>query len=155
MTNQLFINGHDAFTQWGVTMGEGFLEALDTPPALKEFQKNSSRAASGAQYLIDDVPVYDERELTLEFHIRGNSYEDFLTKKQAFFSELQNINVALKVPDLKARLYNSGHYIFLPITFNLIYTGKGISYNLSRSRKCCKFAAKFIEPDPSQRTYVS
>ena len=43
MTGELYINGKDAWTSWGVSMGDGFLDALDAPLQMKDYIESESR----------------------------------------------------------------------------------------------------------------
>lgn len=46
---ELIINGKDAFQEWGVRMGDNFLDVLNAPVPMKEFIENSSRLEHGKQ----------------------------------------------------------------------------------------------------------
>ena len=43
MKGELLINGKDAWTTWGVCMGEGFLDSIDAPVPMKDYIENGSR----------------------------------------------------------------------------------------------------------------
>ena len=101
MTGDLYINNKDAYTTWGVNMGDGFLDALDGFLPMKDYIEND--------------------------------------KKKAFQAELQAGAFTLKVPALGSEVYN------------LVYTGKSISYGLSLGRCFGKISAKFTEPNPTDR----
>ena len=47
MTGELLINGKDAFSILGTSIGEGFLDALLSPAPKKEYITNSSRLKDG------------------------------------------------------------------------------------------------------------
>ena len=47
MKGELYINGNDAWTTWGVNMGDGFLDAIDAPLPMKDYIENSSRTEHG------------------------------------------------------------------------------------------------------------
>lgn len=139
MTGELFINNKDAWTTWGVRMGDGFLDALDTMAPMKDYIENSSRAKNGKQVLTTYAKV-DSRQITLTFTIEGQSETDYRVKKKSFETELQKGFLTIKVPDLSDD------------TYKLIYTGQNISYALSLTRRFSKFSAKFEEPDPTDRS---
>ena len=40
---ELIINGREALKEWGVRMGDNFLDVLGAPVPLKEFIENKSR----------------------------------------------------------------------------------------------------------------
>lgn len=138
MTGQLFINGKDAFTTWGVRMGGGFLDALDGFLPMKEYIENDSRLEHGKRMITTNAKVAS-RDITLEFTITGSSETDYRTKKKAFQAELQAGAFTLKVPALGSEVYH------------LVYTGKSVNYGLSMSRTFGKISAKFTEPNPMNR----
>ena len=82
MTGDLIINGKDAFSTWGVRMGDGFLDAIDGFNQMKDYIENESRLEHGKRVITDNVKV-DSREITLQFTIEGNSESDYRTKKKA------------------------------------------------------------------------
>lgn len=45
--NDLTINGKDALIEYGIKMGDGFLDAIDPPYPLKGFIENKSRLENG------------------------------------------------------------------------------------------------------------
>lgn len=133
------INGKDAWTQWGVNMGEGFIDTLDAPLPMKEYIENESRLEDGKRVLTSNVKK-DSREITLSFTITGTSESDYRSKKKAFETELYNGALTISVPKISGDVYH------------LIYTGKNVSYGLSLDRCFGNFSAKFEEPNPSDRT---
>ncbi len=139
MTGNLFINGKDAFSTWGVRMGDGFLDAIDGFNQMKEYIENESRLEHGKRVITDNVKV-DSREITLQFTIEGNSESDYRTKKKAFQTELEKGPVNIKVPALGSEVYK------------LVYLGKSISYGMSLDRCFGKVSSKFEEPNPTERS---
>lgn len=138
MTGELYINGKDAWTEWGVNMGEGFLDAIDSFAPMKDYIENDSRLEHGKRVLVAS-PKVAARDLTLHFTIKGNNESDFRVKRKAFETELQKGEVNVSVPVLGDDKYH------------LIYTGKSVSYGLSVSRSFCTISAKFEEPNPMNR----
>lgn len=140
MTGELFINGKDAWAEWGVNMGDGFIDAIDAfVPMKKRVIENDSRLEHGKR-VIFTKPVVDSRTVTLHFTIKGNSEADYRAKRKSFEAELQKEGfVTVSVPTLGAEKYK------------LIYQGKSVTYGLNRSRTFCAFAAKFEEPNPTDR----
>ena len=136
MKNDLLINGKDAYTFWGVRMGEGFLDVLGASSPMKEFIENKSRLEHGKRVIIND-PKIDEREITLSFTIEGNSQSDYQAKKKAFFEELYKGVVDIQVPANSNEIYH------------LIYLGKSVAYAQSLDQTFGKISAKFTEPNPS------
>ena len=113
--SDLLINTQDAYTTWGVRMGEGFLDVLGASSPMKEFIENKSRLEHGKRVIIND-PKIDEREITLSFTIEGNSQSDYQAKKKAFFEELYKGVVDIQVPANSNEIYH------------LIYLGKSVAY---------------------------
>ena len=138
MTEELFINEKDAWTTWGVNMGDGFLDSLDAPLPMKEYAQDESRLEDGMRIDASN-PKVDSREITLGFTITGTSESDYRAKKQAFQAELQKGSFTIRVPVLDEQKYK------------MIYTGRSISYGLSLDRCFGRFTAKFIEPNPTDR----
>ena len=137
--SDLFINTQDAYTTWGVRMGEGFLDVLGASSPMKEFIENKSRLEHGKRVIIND-PKIDEREITLSFTIEGNSQSDYQAKKKAFFEELYKGVVDIQVPANSNEIYH------------LIYLGKSVAYAQSLDQTFGKISAKFNEPNPANRT---
>lgn len=139
MTGELFINGKDAWNAWGVNMGEGFLDALDSFAPMKEYIENDSRLEHGKRVLMVE-PRVASRDLTLHFTIMGANETDFRTKRKAFEDELRKGMVDVNVPAIGSEV------------FHLIYTGKSVNYGVSLDRSFCTVSSKFEEPNPMNRT---
>ena len=137
--SDLLINTQDAYTTWGVRMGEGFLDVLGASSPMKEFIENKSWLEHGKRVIIND-PKIDEREITLSFTIEGNSQSDYQAKKKAFFEELYKGVVDIQVPANSNEIYH------------LIYLGKSVAYAQSLDHTFGKISAKFNEPNPANRT---
>lgn len=131
----LVINGKNALSQWGVRMGDGFMDALWELAPMKEYVTNSSTLEDGVQYQ-DANPKVNERNVSLVFTIEGSSKSDFLSKKKAFQSVLYGGDVAICVPSDSGNVYH------------LKYKS-GVSYSQNVGRTFCKIAAKFVEPKPT------
>lgn len=140
MAVDLLINGRDARAEYGVYMGEGFLNALTEPLELKEFISNESRLEHGKRVIVRD-PKFQPRELTLDFVLVGESKSDFAAKRDAFFALLYSGFVEIIVPCLS------------PTTaYRLIYKGKGSDYGMNLARTMCRLVLKFDEPNPNDRS---
>lgn len=138
MTGELYINGKDAWATWGVNMGEGFLDAIDAPLQMKSYIQDESRLEDGVR-IDTSSPKVASRDITLGFTIMGSSESDYRSKKAAFQAELQKGAFTVKVPALSSD------------TFKLVYTGKSISYGLSKRRDFGHFTMKCTEPNPADR----
>ena len=139
MTEDLFINGKDAFITWGVRMGDGFLDTIDGFNQMKDYIENESRLEHGKRVITDNAKVAS-REITLQFTIEGNSESDYRIKKKAFQTELEKGVINIKIPTLGSDIYK------------LIYLGKSLSYGLSPDRCFGKVSSKFCEPNPMDRS---
>lgn len=139
MTEDLFINGKDAFITWGVRMGDGFLDTIDGFNQMKDYIENESRLEHGKRVITDNAKVAS-REITLQFTIEGNSESDYRIKKKAFQTELEKGVINIKIPTLGSDIYK------------LIYLGKSLSYGLSPDRCFGKVSSKFCEPNPIDRS---
>lgn len=138
MKNELIINGKDAFLEWGVRMGDNFLDAIGGEAPMKEFIENKSRLEHGKR-VITTNPKLDERELTLAFTIEGSTRSDYQAKKKAFYEELRKVEITIQVPKNSDEVYH------------LLYTGKSFSYTQSLDRKFGRINCKFCEYNPSNR----
>ena len=138
MKGDLYINGKDAWDTWGVNMGEDFLNAIDAFAPMKEYIENDSRLEHGKRVLVLE-PKVASRDLTLHFTIKGDSANDFRTKRKAFEEELRKGEVDVKVPVLGSEIYH------------LIYSGKSVGYAMNMARTFCTLSAKFEEPNPMNR----
>ncbi|AND20742.1 MULTISPECIES: hypothetical protein [Phocaeicola] len=137
--NELLINDKNAYTTWGVRMGDGFLDVIGASAPMKDFIENKSRLEHGKRVIINN-PKVDEREITLSFTIEGNSQSDYQAKKKAFFGELYKGAVDIKIPANSSEIYH------------LIYTGKSVTYAQSLDRTFGKVSMKFSEPNPANRS---
>ena len=136
--NELLINGENAYTTWGVRMGDGFLDVLGASSPMKEFIENKSRLEHGKRVIINN-PKVDEREITLSFTIEGNSQSDYQSKKKAFFDELYKGKIDIQIPANSSEDYHLNN------------TGKSVTYEQSLDRTFGKISAKFNEPNPANR----
>lgn len=139
MNGNLIINGKDAFSTWGVRMGDGFLDAIDGFNEMKDYIENESRLEHGKRVITENTKVAS-REVTLQFTIEGSSESDYRTKKKSFQKELEKGAVNIKIPALGSEVYK------------LVYLGKSISYGLSLDRCFSKVSSKFCEPNPMDRS---
>lgn len=148
----LKINGNVAYTTYGVMMSDGFLDALFAPAGLKDFLTFESRVLDGTKYMLTDsngnsMAKKKERELTLKFRILADENQStsaaqsqLQARFNAFMSVLNSGAVNIQVPSVSADF------------FRLIYTGQSITFNYSPQRTSCELGAKFVEPDPTNRT---
>lgn len=139
MTGDLTIyvgeNAYDAYTEWGVSLSDGSISALLTPPQLKEFPNNESRLEDGTRYNVIS-PKFAQRDVTLEIHMVSNSLLQMLQKYASFCAMLKNGEFAL-------------HTALIPdMTFRFIYQSCS---QFSQLGGIAKYTLKLIEPDPTNR----
>lgn len=89
MKGELFINGKDAYTEWGISMDTSSLSALMTPAGNKDLPENKSRLEHGKR-VVDDASIIkvDERQLTLTINLTARTEEEFFTRYSSFCNEL-------------------------------------------------------------------
>lgn len=136
MLGDLYINSQDAWGQWKVAMGDGFIENLLLPAGMKDFIENESRLENGKKVVFNS-PKVASREVTLTFNIHGDTTSEYLSNYAAFVAILQAGAVKIRVPAIN-------------MTFNLIYK-KSNSFNIGRTRMDSSLAVKFEEPNPTDR----
>lgn len=140
-TPELRINGSSTlYRDYGVRMGEGFLDALTEPLSLKENIENESRLEHGKRVVVEETPKYQSRDVVLDFTIRGSSPTDFRAKKNAFLALMYKGEITLEVPQESSDVYH------------LIYRSKGSEYSMNPQRTFCHMMLKFEEPNPAHRT---
>ena len=135
--SELIINGKDAHQEWGVRMGEGFLDTLNGYYPLKEYITNNDRTQDGVQYF--GAPKVNERNLTLNFTIEGSDKDDFTVKNRAFAEMMRKGDVTIQVPADR------------PDVYHLKYTGKSCTFARNVERTFAKIGLAFIEPNPTNR----
>ena len=133
----LIINGKDAYQEWGVRMGEGFLDTLNGYYPLKEYITNNDRTQDGVQYF--GAPKVNERSLTLNFTIEGSDKDDFTVKNRAFAEMMRKGDVTIQVPADR------------PDVYHLKYTGKSCTFARNVERTFAKIGLAFVEPNPTNR----
>lgn len=134
--SELTINGKDALAEFGVQMGDDFLDAIFAPAPTKAFIENKSRLQDGKQVIYNN-PKADERDVTLTFNLEGSSQEDYLSKYKKFKVELSKGLVVISVHALRE-------------TYRLTYQ-KSITFAMNVERTFAKISCKFNEANPSDR----
>jgi len=134
----LLINSKDAYSEWGVRMGDGFIDALFQPPTLKDYITNDSALEAGTQYC-SYVPKQASRKLTLVFTLEGDTQAEYLANRVAFYNVLEAGDLTVQVPDVADDV------------FTLKYTGTSVSFAQNTARTFCKLSLSFAEPDPTNR----
>ncbi len=125
---------------WGVKMGDGFLDTLNEPLTPKGPVENESRLENGKRVVLDQNNIkFKSRELTLDFIIEGRSPEEFKEYKRKFLEVMYRGNVSIQVPQDSDDVYH------------LIFKGKGTEYSMNYQRTFCHTVLKFEEPNPMDR----
>lgn len=138
MNLQATINGKDIWVTWKARLQRGTEGALLTPPEVKDFVTNSTSLRHG---VLVDNPAHQKvksREIQLQFVIRGDTREEFLTNFRAFKTELAGIVIVL-------------YYAGIKESFHLLYKAAR-SYG-RYGNKACKLVVTFLEPDPSNKAH--
>lgn len=137
MFGDVTINNADAFERYGINLEDGALSALMTPPPMKEFIESRSRLKHG-KTVIAKVTKYDDREITLPFHLIAKSKTEFFTKYQLFCDEV---------------LSNGKFEIKTKYQPNVVYRLVYISCTQFRQfiQEMAVFSLKVSEPDPTDR----
>lgn len=136
MTGELFINGKDAYTTWGISMDETSLSALMTPPPSKPFIENKSRLEHGKR-VIRTNPKVDERDLTLQINLTAKNEEQFFARYLSFCVELETGSLNIRTKYHPYILYRTTYVSCQQ--FSEFMRGIG------------KFVLKLNEPNPKDR----
>ena len=137
-TNELIINGKDAWTTYRVKMGYGFLDALEADADNKDYITNTVRSEHGTR-VVPIRPKKAERNVTLEFVIVGKDHADYNKRMSAFNALMDNGFVAIQVPSSKDDVYR------------LYCARKSSSYSRGKGGSIGKKSIKCIEYDPTNR----
>lgn len=141
LKGQLYINGKDAYSTWGIFMDDTALSTLMTPAPNKEFVSNKYRSKDGKR-VIRHNPRLDEREITLSFNMSAKSPEEFLANYGKFCYDV------LATGEMVI------HTSFQPtIWYRCIYLS--CTQFSEFIREMAKFSLKLNEPDPSDRGETS
>lgn len=134
---QLYINGKNAYTEYGIFMDDTAISALMTPAPNKEFISNKYRYKDG-KHVIRHNPCLDERDITIGFNIHAKDEKTFLSNYYKFCEEVLSTGELII------------HTSFLP---NVWYRCTYLSCTQFSqfNRQMAKFSLKLNEPDPSDR----
>lgn len=83
MTGELFINGQDAFTNWGLSLGEGAFSSLVCPAPAKDYVVNDMRTRTGKSYAYEYAQL-NARTVSLVVYIHANDRADMYAKLADF-----------------------------------------------------------------------
>lgn len=141
MTDELYINGKDAYTYWRIGFEEGALANLMTPPPNKDYITNSSRLEHGTRFITSNSKVAS-RDVQILFHITADSKAELLQRFASFCDELKGGD--LEIYDKK---YTGNRY-------RCVYSSC-TSYTQNLICGLCRFTLKVREKDPTDRGATS
>ena len=137
MKGELYINGQDAWTKWGIQMDDTSLSALMTPPGIKDYVKNQSRLEHGSRYIVQSTK-FKERDITLSLQFIADTKVHFYANYEAFCSQvLSKGNITIKTKYQPTVYYRC---IYQSCTQYRQFMGK-----------VAKFSLKLVEPNPMDR----
>lgn len=137
-TNELIINGNNAWSTYRVRMGSGFLNALEADADNKDYITNTVRTEHGTR-VVPIRPKKAERNVTLEFVIVGKDHNDYNERVKVFDAIMDNGFVTIQVPKSKDDVYR------------LYCARKSTSYSRGNGGAIGKKSVKFMEYDPTDR----
>lgn len=141
-TGKMKINEKDAYTTWGAYLLSGGLAALMTPASSKAYITSESRLQHGKRVVRTDsngesISRFDNRDVTLSIAISAKNVKDLKTKLDSFIEELMRGTTKLQVSEFPDTMYRLD---YISCT------------QFSQLRGLAKFAIKFNEPNPNNRT---
>lgn len=136
MKDELYINGKDAYTTWGISMDDTSLSELMTPVSNKEFIENESRLEHGKKVIVSN-PRLDARNVTLKINLSATSEQQFFERYNSFCKEL-----ATGVLEIKSKYQPD-------VVYKTIY--QSCSQFSQFMRGIGKFTLKLVEPNPNDR----
>lgn len=137
MKGELYINGKDAYETWGISLTDGSISALMTPPPMKSIIENKSRAEHGKR-VVNNMPKVDERSLSLDVHFSANTREEFFSRYESFCKELATGSLEIRTKYQPTVLYRTN---FLNCS-----NYSGFMFGIA------KFTLKLNEPNPMNRS---
>lgn len=134
---QLYINGQDAYTTWGVSLSDTAIANLMAPVPMKEDIVNESRLEHGRRHMTSENKV-QERELNLPVHIVANNKADYLDKLYTFRMMLEGVAMDIITAHEPSVVY---HCRYVSCTqFSQFLNG------------IAKLMLRLVEPNPNDRT---
>ena len=136
MKGDLYINGKDAYAEWGLSLDTTGLSALMTPAPNKEMAQNKSRLQNGKRVLVQTVKV-DERTVNLMLNLTAKNEGEFFSRYEAFCRELAKGELEIRTR------YQAG------IVYRMVYVS--CQQFTQFMRGIAKFSLRLNEPDPTDR----
>lgn len=136
LSGTLYINGKDAYKEWGMFLLDTAVSALMTPPSIKESVSNSSRLQDGARIYTGN-PRIDKREVSIPFGMTAKNADAFLVNYAALCEELAKGAIIIRTS------YQPNVY------YRCVY--ESCSQFSQFQMELAKFTLKLTEPDPTNR----
>ncbi len=137
MTGELFINGQDAYTTWGVIARETSITALIEPEPLKNPVENKSATENGKRVRSEATPKVDERTVNLVIQIKANDRADLIAKLASLKAELKQRRVEITTK------YETG------VVYRMDY--QNCRQTRSLFNRLATFSIQLNEPNPANR----
>ena len=139
MRGEFTINGKNTYTQWGVILAQGSIDALFAMPPSKEYVVNESRLEDGVRVLTSGTALTKDadREVDLIISLLATDETDFKTKYAGFLSELRGR--ALNI----STTHSSD-------TYKCLY--KSCTTFSDWNGRVCSMVLRLWEPNPADRT---
>lgn len=137
LTGEVFINGLDAFENWGISFTDKSLSTLMEPEPLKNPVENKSTTRDGKQIRKEAQPKVDERDLTLAVQLYASNRTELFSRLKAFKTELKKRRIVIRTK------YEPGVYYRCDYQSCTQYT--------SFHRGLATFSLKLNEPNPNNR----
>lgn len=134
---ELFINGIDAYEEWGVSLSDTSLSALMTPSSLKKFISSKSRLRDGKTIVVND-PKVEERSVSIAIHLTARNEIDFFRNYEKFCKDV----LAKGYLTIETK-YQEG------VIYRFEY--ESCSQFSQFMRGIAKFTLKLTEPNPNNR----
>lgn len=137
MKGEFYINGNDAYTQWGVIVRETSITALIEPEPLKNPVENKSATEHGKRVRLEDEPKVDERSVNLFIQIEAKDRTDLIAKLTSLKTELKKRRIEIRTkyePD---------------VTYRMDY--QSCKQTKSLLKRLATFSLQLNEPNPNNR----
>lgn len=133
---ELYINGKDAYTEWGVSMTTTSMSTLLAPAPNKEPIENKSRAQHGKK-IVPTPARKDERDLNLILNMTARDDEEFFARYYSFCKELDGGIIEIRTKHQPNVCYRT------------IY--RSCQQYTQFIRRIATIGLKLNEPDPTNR----
>lgn len=95
MTGDLYINGKDAYLEWGMSLDDTAVSTLMKPAPNKPYIENKSRLEHGKRVSTKNAKKA-ERTISLGINFTAANEEQFLSRYDAFCTEMEKGDVEIK-----------------------------------------------------------